>query len=205
MFKKSKRKIVAAILSVLVILLFGTLCLIYLVSYAQMTNENRRMLRKYVDDYTFPEMPEGGEPESGGPRDGRRKEPPMLELSTFYSVIISGSGEIVKVDTAQMSTYSNDELAALAGEIIENGKESGIKNNLLYQTADKGTYTLVAFLDNTFMMESAGTLISYTLIFGSIALVLMFFWPAVLQIELFRRWKKAIRGRNSLFLMRGMS
>lgn len=34
---------------------------------------------------------------------------------------------------------------------------------------------MVAFLDNTFMMESAGTLISYTLIFGSIALVLMFF------------------------------
>lgn len=175
MFKKSKRKIVAVILSVLVVLLFGTLCMIYAVSYAEMTNENRRMLRRYMEDYTLSE-PAAGDDQAGiRPKDGRGKEPPMLELSTFYSVAVSDDGDILRVDTAQLSTYTQDELTALAEEIIKDGKSEGKKSNLIYQTADKGTYTLVAFLDNTFMMESASTLMSYTLIFGSIALVLMFF------------------------------
>lgn len=56
MFKKSRRKIVAAILSVLVLLLCGTFCIIYLASYAEMTNENRRLLEQYVDAYTLPGM-----------------------------------------------------------------------------------------------------------------------------------------------------
>lgn len=44
MFKRSRRKIVAAILSVLVLLLLGTFGIIYLASYAEMTRENRRLL-----------------------------------------------------------------------------------------------------------------------------------------------------------------
>ena len=40
---------------------------------------------------------------------------------------------------------------------------------------DKGDYTLVAFLDNTVVLENVETLISYTLIFGTAALVALFF------------------------------
>ena len=54
MFKQSKRKIVAAILSILVLLLAGTLCVIYAASYIDMTNENQEMLRQYVQSYTLP-------------------------------------------------------------------------------------------------------------------------------------------------------
>ncbi len=53
MFKKSRRKIVAAILSVLILLLLGTFVVIYFSSYVDMTNENQEMLRQYVDDYTL--------------------------------------------------------------------------------------------------------------------------------------------------------
>ena len=55
MFKKSKRKIIGALLAVLVILLFGTMCVIYLASYAEMTRENRSLLEQYVSDYTLEE------------------------------------------------------------------------------------------------------------------------------------------------------
>ena len=55
--KKKYRKIVAAILSVLVLLLFGTVCVIYLASYMEMTNENRRYLKQYVEAYTIPGAP----------------------------------------------------------------------------------------------------------------------------------------------------
>lgn len=178
MFKKSRRKIVAAILSVLILLLFGTLCVIYLASYAEMTDENHKLLEQYVDEYSVPGTPDSSKPDSAMPKDSRgahRDGPPMLELSTFYSVAVSKDGQVLKVDTADISTLSEDALIDLADDIIKKGSVSGVENNLVYRMADKGEYILVAFLDNTLMQESAGTLINYTLLFGGAALLPLFF------------------------------
>ncbi|HIW72912.1 MAG TPA: HAMP domain-containing histidine kinase [Firmicutes bacterium] len=178
MFKKSRRKIVASILSILVLLLFGTFCVIYLASYAEMTNENRRLLEQYVDTYPLRGMADAGNWEDSRAKDDRvdpHSKPPLLELSTFYSVLMSKDGQVLKVDTADRSTFDEEALASLAGEIVESGRSRGREKNLIYQMADKGDYVLVAFLDNTMMLESASTLISYTLIFGGAALVLLFF------------------------------
>ena len=177
MFKKSKRKIVAAILSVLVLLLCGTFGVIYLASYTEMTNENRELLKQYVDSYTLPGTDMGGFEfaKDRGDKGTPHTKPPMLELSTFYSVATSKDGQILKVDTADLSTYSEDTLKELAAEIIENGKTDGVESKLAYRMADKGEYILVAFLDNTVMLESADTLINYTLIFGGVALVCLLF------------------------------
>ena len=71
--------------------------------------------------------------------------------------------------------YDEDQLTALARGIIERGKYDGFEGRLIYRMADKGDYILVAFLDNTVILESAGTLINYTLIFGGVALVSLFF------------------------------
>ena len=54
MFKKSRRKIIGAILLVLVLVLSGTFCVIYLASYVDMTNENRKLLEQYVNTYSLP-------------------------------------------------------------------------------------------------------------------------------------------------------
>lgn len=178
MFKKSRRKIVAAILSVLVLLLCGTFCIIYLASYAEMTNENRRLLEQYVDAYTLPGMLNSGNSDTGRTKDDRVNppaKPPRLELSTFYSVAISKTDQVLKVDTADISTFGEDRLTELARKIAGSGKSEGVENNLIYRMEDKGGYILVAFLDNTVMLENVGTLINYTLIFGGVALVLLFF------------------------------
>lgn len=185
MFRKSKRKIVALILSVLAVVLFGTLCIIYLASYSEMTSENRALLEQYVAEYSLQteagETPDEALPDISGPemsdRDHgrRRREPPTPELFTFYSVAIANDGQILNVDTADVSSLDEEALTELAESIAERGKSEGIENHLIYRMEDKGGYTLVAFLDNTMMAESAGTLINYTLIFGSIALVLLFF------------------------------
>ena len=114
----------------------------------------------------------------------------MLELSTFYSVVFSPDGEVLAVDNEDISAYSEEELTRLAEEILSEKKEEGMKERLLYQRKDKGDYILVAFLDNTLMLESAGTLVSYTLIFGGVALVLLFFWPIIWQAESWLLWKK---------------
>lgn len=177
MFKKSKRKIVAAILSVLILLLLGTFVVIYFSSYVEMTNENREMLRQYVNEYTL-FMDTDGSLDRDIPKDkpgSPHAIPPKRELSTFYSVALSQSGEVLKVDTAEISTIGEEELTELAQEILDSGKTDGIQGTLIFQTADKGEYVLVAFLDNTVFLENAGTLISYTLLFGGVALVPLFF------------------------------
>lgn len=177
MFKKSRRKIVAAILSVLILLLLGTFVVIYFSSYVDMTNENQEMLRQYVNEYTlfdnFIGKPDGSNPKNrpGSPY----ALPPKRELSTFYSVAISKDGNVLRTDTADISTIGEDELTEIARDILSSGKTDGIQGTLIYQTADKGGYFLVAFLDNTVMLENASTLINYTLIFGGVALVLLFF------------------------------
>lgn len=218
MFKKSRRRIVAVILSLLVVLLFGTFCVIYLASYADMTKENRSLLEQYVASYSLPgsqedsqEMTELRNPLSGdsstgsssgssapladeppaddlpaddlpavpdrsaGGRSARPGEPPMLELSTFYSVAVSKEGQVLKVDTADIAGFDEEALKDLALEILESEKEAGVRSSLIYRTEDKGEYLLVAFLDNSVMMESVETLINYTLIFGGIALLVIFF------------------------------
>ena len=178
MFKKSKRKIVASIMLILVLLLAGTFCTIYLASYRDMTEENRDLLHRYVESYVYPKMGNGDGPDIQEEREERgepRGKRPMLELSTFYSVVFSPDGEVLAVDNGDVSVYSEEELTQQAEEILEEEKEEGMKGRLLYQRKDKGDYILVAFLDNTLMLESAGTLVTYTLIFGGIALVLIFF------------------------------
>ena len=189
MFRKSKRKIVAAIMAVLILLLAGTFGIIYLASYADMTKENRELLKEYVASYSLMDETDGlkpGKEEPGrtaetedargkGGSDRHPQPPPALELSTFYSVAVSLEGEILKVDTADVAALDQEDLVQLALEIIEKGNSSGVERNLIYRMEEKKDYILVAFLDNTLMLKKAGTLIEYTWIFGGITLVALFF------------------------------
>ncbi len=51
MFKKTRRKIVAAIMSVLVLIWAGTLGVIYGSSYYEVSNRNRKMLEQHAHIY----------------------------------------------------------------------------------------------------------------------------------------------------------
>ncbi|MBE6636722.1 MAG: sensor histidine kinase, partial [Ruminococcaceae bacterium] len=71
--------------------------------------------------------------------------------------------------------HTDADLERLAKQILNDEKRSGTENNLAFYQVDKGAYTLVVFMDNTVINESAMTLLRYTLIFGGVALVLFFF------------------------------
>lgn len=178
MFRRSRRKIVAAILSVLVLILTGTFGIIYLASYVKMTNENRELLEAYVFSYNIQGAIESESQEKREPPEAEHNplaRPPMLELSTFYSAAISPEGEILHVDTADSSRYSEEQLTALAEQVMDEGKQQGVEKNLIYRMEDKGTYTLVAFLDNTVILKNIQVFINYTLIFGAAAFGVLFF------------------------------
>lgn len=181
MFKKSRRKIVAAIMSILVLLWVGTLGVIYASSYFEMSNQNEKMLKAYADMYVLPQPMNGMPPNFPKPNGGNRGFPPgftdspMFQLTTFYTVALSYDGEILAVKNDPPTVYTDDDLEKLAQRIVKNSKETGTEKNLVFYRTDKGGYTLVTFMDNTVINENATTLFRNTLIFGGFALILFFF------------------------------
>ena len=190
MFKKSRRKIVVAIMSILVLLWVGTLGVIYASSYFEMTKQNEQMLQAHAEMYSLPnsfgEMMPPNRPRPDGNHGFNPNfdsESPMFQLSTFYSVAVSYEGEILEVKNGMSGVHTDETLKNLAQSIIKSGRNNGIENNLAFLKVDKGGYILVAFMDNTVVNESAITLFRYTLIFGGVALLLFFF----LSVYLARR------------------
>ena len=181
MFKKSRRKIVAAIMSILVLLWVGTLGVIYASSHFEMSKQNEQMLKAHAEMYSLTGSFDGIIPPSrpfpsgnlGSPPDFT--ESPMFQLSTFYTVAVSYDGQILETKNDPPTVNSDAALEELAKDIIKSEKSNGTQNNLAYYKTDKGGYILVVFKDNTVINESAMTLFRYTLIIGSVALVLLFF------------------------------
>ena len=187
MFKKSRRKIVAAIMSVLVLLWAGTLGVIYASSHLEMKKQNQQMLRAHAQMYALSQPlqdmmpPDRPRPEEDhGFKPGFDPESPKFQLSTFYSVAVSYDGEILATRNEPPTVHTDASLEQLATRIIQDGKETGAENNLAFYKTDKGGYILVVFMDNTVVNENAMTLLRYTLIFGCVALALFFFLSAFL-------------------------
>lgn len=180
MFKKSRRKIVATIMSILVLLWVGTLGVIYVSSYLEMTKQNEQMLRAHAEMYSLPHVMNGTMvrplPNEGnhGFKPGFT-ESPMFQMSNFYTVAFSYDGDVLEIKNGPPTVHSDKDLIAIAQRILEEDEIKGTEKNLVFYKVDKGGYYLVTFMDNTVINESAMMLFRYTLIFGAIALVLFFF------------------------------
>lgn len=182
MFKKSRRKIVAAIMSVLVLLWVGTLGVIYASSYFEMKKQNEKMLRAHAEIYSLSPSMNSMTPSIGQMPGGSKRgfEPgftdsPMFRLSIFYTVALSYDGDVIEIKNETPTVHTDEDLEKLAQKIVNSDKETGAENNLAFYKADKGGYMLVAFMDNTVINKSAATLLRYTLIFGGAALLVFFF------------------------------
>ena len=182
MFKKSRRKIVAAIMSILVLLWVGTLGVIYASSYFEMSKQNQEMLQAHAEMYNLPnsfgEMMPPNRPAPGGNpnfKPGLNPESPKFQLTTFYTVAVSYDGKVLEIKNETPTVHTDTDLERLAKRIIKGEKNNGTESNLAFYKVDKGGYILVTFMDNTVINESAMTLLRYTLIFGGVAMVAFFF------------------------------
>ena len=176
MFKKSRKKIVAAIMSILTLLWVGTLCVIYISSYFEVTTTNREMLKEHAEQYML-EKPMGGafDPMKPFPDRGPHFDTNQFKLSTFYSVAISYDNKVIEIRNDDAAVYTDAELESAARQVLEKSDTNGVIDNLVYYRMDKGGYTLVSFMDNTIIRESMNTLFRYTLIFGGVAIVALYF------------------------------
>ena len=188
MFKKSRKKIVASIMSVLVLLWVGTLSIIYISSYLDMSKRNKQMLKEHSDMYTLPpSLNNMYAPNSDSPRPAPKfADSHMFQLSTFYTVAVSYDGKVLEVKNDEPTIYTDSELKKLAKNIIKDSKRNGTEDNLVFYKADKGGYILVTFMDNTVINENALTLFHHTLMFGGVALVMFFFLSIYLAKKIVR-------------------
>lgn len=190
MFKKSRRKIVAAIMFVLVLLWVGTLGVIYASSYIEMSRRNVAMMTAHAEMYAlsnpFGDMPPVMPKPDSGIFEPGFAETPMFQLSTFYTVAISYDGSVLEIRNSQPNVHSDNVLKELAYKIVNGNQSKGIDNNLTFYKADKQGYTLVVFMDNTVINENAATLFRYTLIFGFIALVAFYFLSQILARKIIK-------------------
>lgn len=211
MFRKTRRKIVFAIVLSLLLFLAGTLAVVYWSNRAALRRENEEMLRIYAQRYTLedpepwrngerpPELPPDGAdrlpadlPDGAAPPDslpaeddrgglapdqldgrGPWRNEPALQLSTFYSVAYSPSGEVLSVRSGNSGLQSEQSLREIAAAILAEGRREGTRGSLTYLVADKENYTLVVMVDSTISENNQQTLMRQMLLFGSFALLLL--------------------------------
>ena len=204
MFKKTKRKIVFAIVSSLLVLMTVTLSVIFLSNRIALRRENEEMLERYVSQYALDAQPEDAEkakpsykpdrkPDADESADERPPEPPDKEkhdknepafrLSTFYSVAYAPDGEVLAVNNGNNELRSEQDLLDLTASVLAGGKRSGTVGSMMYLVAEKEDYTLVAMIDSTITDNSQKTLIRQMLLFGLLATAVLF----VLSIFIARR------------------
>ena len=183
MFHKSRNRIILSVTGSLVLLLAVTLAALLLANLRETRRRSADMLRAYIETYSLARK--RGEPGAFGRRPPDGMAPPGGErefrLSTFYSVAFAGDGGVLAVDNGMEALYSEDELIALARDAAL--RASGRAGTLLFQTAQKPGYTLVAFVDNTVSDSGTRALIRQMLILGGAAIVALFF----VSVELSRR------------------
>lgn len=191
MFKKTKRRIVFAVVFSLLTLMAVTLGTIYVSNRFAIRRENENMLKTYAERYTLrtdqpfrPEEENGHGGNGDFPGTGDRppfdrgdgnfdKDEPRFRLSTFYSFAFSDTGEVIDSDCGNKELYSENELLEKATEILKSGKASGTKGNLSYLVDKRDGYTLVAMIDGTISESNQTTLIRQMLVIGTAAMVVL--------------------------------
>ncbi len=189
MFKKTRIKIVASIMTILIVVFAAILALIYGSSYYETMKRNREMLETHAEffsleilssDYKENELgPDIGNLVKGEPKydlpgkkDFRNKA--EYKLSAFYSVVVSEDGSMMVTENGN-EVYTNEELLELAREVDAETDRRGTTGSLMYYKADKGSYTLIVFLDNRITRNGISSLLKYTAFGGLIAIIIFFF------------------------------
>lgn len=182
MFKKTKRKIILSIMFIMIFLLAGTLCIIYFTSYMDVYQNNQEMLARYTDAYLQNGNPEENNKTFGLPSEGGLHPPfqedSAFQLSTFYSVKITDN-QAVSIDNSSI-LYSDSQLSDLAFSVLGQNRKHGTYEHMLYRVTSDNDGTLVVFMDNTIMSQSVTTLFKYSILFGSVSLIIIFFFSLVL-------------------------
>jgi len=198
MFDRSRNRIVLSIMGSVILLFAVTMAVIVFASYREVRQRNTDMLERYAETYSreqpgdweMPDPPpdEGWQEPPGDPpglRD-RLDERPDFQLSTFYSVAVSKDGTVLSVDDGEKDVYNEEELTALASQILAGNRRSGRTGSLNFTVREKNGYTLVAFIDNTVSENGLHTMVRNVLIIGGLSVILLYLLSLTLSRRIIR-------------------
>ena len=155
MIKRLRRKLIAACMLSLAIVLLVILGGVNLMSYQKVVSDADTVLALLAaNDGTFPK-PQGGlqqEPpgDPGIKRDpfGQRGMSPETPYeSRFFSVLLSEDGQVLETDTGQIAAVDAEDAAAYAQSVVASGRSSGFWGNYRYLISQGDGDSQVIFLD----------------------------------------------------------
>lgn len=173
LFKVSQNKITATIMGLLTLILLGTLLTISLTTYSAVYRNNQRILEVFLDDYINGNGPKEAPKDAMGTPEDRI----ATEAAVMYLVEFSSDGSAVGIMNDVKPVMSDEALKNLAAQLMTGGKRRGISGRMIYRIAsdESSERSYVAMMDNTLIDSSMKTLIVNTVVFGAVALIILFF------------------------------
>lgn len=161
MIKKLRRKLIAACMISLAIVLTVILGGVNLMSYHKVVADADAVLALLdANDGAFPknrggqeEKPEGDVPTDsvpGGkknPFDQRGMSPETPYESRFFSVLLGKGGQVLQTDTGQIAAVDEEEAVVYAREVSDSGRSSGFWGDYRYRLCEDELGSRIIFLD----------------------------------------------------------
>lgn len=177
MIKKLSRKITIIIMIILMIVLAGILLAINIFNYSK----NDRKVDEILTRITAPDNDkkikysklEDSRPDLYG-------DEKYYRASQFYVIEVDETEELLRVENKGNNDYSNENLYELAKKAISSGKYNGFVGDFAFRVKDTDEGRLIAFVDNSIALEQLHSVTLYSIIFGLIGSVVLFFVSLVL-------------------------
>jgi signal transduction histidine kinase len=169
-------------MSVLLVLLSGTLFIIYYSSYQEAYQKNSLILMRYTEAYWKFGNPEGKEmqiPKKDHLDDDEMIGERIYDVSSFYSVAFDDNGDVVSIDNDGETKVTDAYLIDLSRSLINQSKSSGSSDAWIYRIEKNKSITLVALMDSIVMSDNLSMLLKNMVLFGSIAIALLIL-PSIL-------------------------
>ena len=155
MIRRLRRKLILTCMVSLALVLAVILGGVNLMSYHKVVSDADAILALLNENGgAFPSSrpaeaapPEGAPPDRDNPFDPGGISPETPYESRFFSVLLDGSGQPLKVDTGQIVAVDEAAAVEYAQNVQASGRSSGFAGNYRYLVCEEAQGTLVLFLD----------------------------------------------------------
>ena len=159
MIKKLRRKLIAACMISLAIVLIVILGGVNLMSYHKVVSDADAILAlldanggAFPKNHSGPKPtgdlePDGVPPEKKDPFVQRGMSPETPYESRFFSVLLGEDSEVLQIDTGQIAAVDEEEAAVYARNVVLSGSSSGFWGDYRYLLCEDEQGSLIIFLD----------------------------------------------------------
>lgn len=163
MFKKSRRRIVITIMSLLTLVFITIISIIYVTTCSAVYRNNQSLLESFMEKYVI-------EQKTKLPKDVDK----LVKSTVFYAVSFNNDNTVSQILNDIKPILSDKDLVDTAENIIKQGKSEGVSKEFIYRITKTDNSTYVTFMSNTIMHDSITALIENTAIYGFITLAVLF-------------------------------